>query len=72
MRTNKSILKQQLLGGLAFVCAGLAFASIGCEKQEEKILDVKAPGVDVEVKKSEDGVNVEVEKNGTEKQETEN
>lgn len=72
MRTNRSILKNQLLGGLAFVCAGLAFVAIGCEKQEEKILDVKAPGVDVEVKKTEDGVNVDVEQNETEKQETEN
>ncbi|HUG19977.1 MAG TPA: hypothetical protein VMM56_13420 [Planctomycetaceae bacterium] len=72
MRTNRSSLKNQLLGGLAVVCAGLTFVSIGCEKQEEKILDVKAPGVDVEVKKSEDGVNIDFEKNATEKQETEN
>ena len=36
------------------VCLGLMLASTGCE-HKEKVLEIKAPGVDVEVNKTSDG-----------------
>ena len=37
-------------------------ALAGCDKaDEEKVLDIEAPGVDIEVNKSDDGASVEVE-----------
>lgn len=40
------------------VCATGTFS--GCQR-EEKVLDIEAPGVDIEVKKTGDGPDIEVE-----------
>ncbi len=48
-----------LAGGLPIVI--LALALVGCEKPPEKVLDIEAPGVDIEIHKSDDGSSIEVE-----------
>lgn len=40
---------------------GLGMATAGCEEPKEKVLDVDAPGVDIEVhKEADDGTEVEI------------
>lgn len=51
----KSLLNCLLLAG------GLACLSVGCEKKE-RIIDIKSPGVDVEVNKTKDGIEIEARK----------
>lgn len=37
---------------------GVACLSLGCEKKE-RVLDIKAPGVDIQVDKTKDGIEIE-------------
>lgn len=36
------------------------FAALGCKQKEEPVFKLKAPGVDVEVQKTDKGVDVDV------------
>lgn len=40
---------------------GLLFAAAGCEKPKEKVLDIEAPGVDIEVEKAKDGSELNID-----------
>lgn len=42
--------------------AGL-IAAAGCEEPKRKVLDIKAPGVDIEVDKSRSGADVHIDNN---------
>lgn len=47
---------QQVSGGIGFVMLSLILALAGCEETErERVLDVEAPGVDVEVDRVDEG-----------------
>lgn len=46
---------------IAVMAGSLASLALGCEQPKEKVLDIKAPGVSVEVERSEDGAGVTVE-----------
>ena len=41
------------------------FACPGCEQEKEPVFELKAPGVDVEVQKSDNGVDVKVREKKT-------
>jgi hypothetical protein len=43
------------------LAGGLISFSMGCEKKE-KVIDIKAPGVEIEVNKTKDGIEVETER----------
>ena len=53
---------RSLLTCLLLAAGGLACLSAGCEKKKERIIDIKAPGVDVEVNKTKDGIEIEAGK----------
>lgn len=38
-------------------------AAAGCEEPKQKVLDIKAPGVDIEVDKSRSGTDVHIDNN---------
>ena len=46
---------------IAVMAGSLASLALGCEQPKEKVLDIKAPGVSVEVERSEEGAGVKVE-----------
>jgi hypothetical protein len=46
---------------LMFVVGGLAFLATGCQKKE-RVIDIKTPGVEVEVNKTKDGIEIETER----------
>src|SRR5882672_5599955 len=50
---------RSLLTCLLLAAGGLACLSAGCEKKKERIIDIKAPGVDVEGNKTKDGIEIE-------------
>lgn len=55
----------KLLQVFGIVCTCLAMASLsGCE-QEKDVLDVEAPGVDIDVDESSDGVEVDINSDST-------
>jgi hypothetical protein len=45
----------------AIVATGCVCFAAGCEKKE-RVLDIKAPGIEVEVNKTKDGIEVETER----------
>ncbi len=46
-----------------FMCGLLAMLLTGCEQaQEKKILEIKTPGTSIEVRKSDDGAKVNVDR----------
>ena len=51
----------RMLPCLLLAVAGLVPFSAGCEKKK-KIIDIEAPGVDVEVNKTKDGIEIEAGK----------
>jgi hypothetical protein len=62
MRCNQVRLLYQYRTTLTVVAAALTGAVMGCAR-EEKIIEIKAPGTSVEVRKSGDGATVEVQGN---------
>ena len=68
MNSDGTFLKR-VTGGIALLMLSLVLALAGCDEvREEKVLDVEAPGVNIEVNKveGEDGIErVEVEAGST-------
>ncbi len=50
-----SALSSRLFRAVAPLMFVAAVALIGCERPQEKVIDIEAPGVDIEVKKDRDG-----------------
>jgi hypothetical protein len=46
---------------LLLAAGGLGCLSVGCEKKE-RIIDIEAPGVDIEVNKTKEGIEIETGK----------
>lgn len=69
MTTHSAVLRR-IMGAVALLALSLMLTLAGCdEAREEKVLDVEAPGLDVEVNKveGEDGVekiDIEAGSNG--------
>ena len=59
-----SDLREQWISRMSSLCLGvvMALGICGCEKKQEKVLDIKTPGMNLEVNKSEDGSKVEIKK----------
>ena len=66
---GEGTLLHRTIGGVTYVMLSLVLALAGCnEVREEKVLDIEAPGVDVEVNRveGEDGVErIEIEAGST-------
>jgi hypothetical protein len=55
--------RRQTAGHLLTSIAAMAFllTLAGCEKRKEKVIDIKAPGVSIEVERDGDSADVKIE-----------